>query len=82
MWHASIAKLDSNLHPRFIAYLVPWKRRVLEKIGEQLLDGVGTGETYILHGKTAVHVRRSLSPTEIAGLSAEWLAIPAVDIAG
>jgi hypothetical protein len=43
------------------------------------LEGVGTGETVERMMKVALHHRRSLNPKELATLSAEWLAIPAVD---
>lgn len=51
-------------------------------LGESLLNGVGMEPTYTKIGDIAFHVRRPLTPEEIAGLSPEWLAIPAVDIAG
>jgi hypothetical protein len=49
----------------------------------ELLDGVGSGNDKITRGEgttaVSIGVRRSLSDGEIAGLLAEWLAIPAVD---
>lgn len=45
----------------------------------RVLDGVGTGETAERAIRTVIHQRRSLSPEEMATLSAEWLAIPAID---
>jgi hypothetical protein len=50
--------------------------------GMRLLDGVGMGQTFIKRGGNCVHVRRQLSEGELALLSAEWLAIPPVDMAG
>jgi hypothetical protein len=44
-----------------------------------VLDGVGHGETVETIRPLVVHQRRSLSPVEMATLSADWLAIPAVD---
>lgn len=79
MWHVSMAVLT-------ISDIVPMRRvrhkdRLL-KIGRDLLAGVGTGETFEKQTDTAIHVRRRLSESELAGLSPEWLAIPAVDMAG
>lgn len=52
------------------------RRRILEA-----LEGVGTGKTVFAttRGGVAVHGRRSLRDEEIAVLSPEWCAIPAVD---
>ena len=54
----------------------------LYKIGRGLLAELGTGETFEQRSQTTIHIRRSLSAEEIAGLDPAWLAIPAVDIAG
>ena len=45
----------------------------------RVLDGVGSGETIERIIRSVVHRRRSLSPPEMATLSAEWMAIPAVN---
>ena len=51
-------------------------------LGRALLEGVGTGDVFIGWGEVALHVRRQLSPEEIERLDPEWLACPAVDMAG
>jgi len=53
--------------------------RAARRQADELLEGVGMGEPVEKLGRWAIHVRRSLSPAEIATLSAEWLAIPARD---
>jgi hypothetical protein len=45
----------------------------------ETLAGVGSGESVELLRPTCLHVRRSLSPAEVATLSPAWLAIPARD---
>jgi hypothetical protein len=80
VWHASIALLDKKGRPIQVKHVV--NKKAGRSIGEGLLFGVGTGETYYKEGEIAIHVRRSLSEEEIAGLDPVWLAIPAVDMAG
>jgi hypothetical protein len=53
--------------------------RAARRLAIELLDGVGMGEPVEKVGRVALHVRRSLSPAEVATLSADWLAIPARD---
>jgi hypothetical protein len=81
VWHASIGVFDGAPR-RPVAAWSPkqWARAI--RLGQHLLRGRGTGEVYLKGGRWVVHVRRSLSPEEIAGLDPAWLAIPAVDIAG
>ena len=77
MWHASIALVKSQ-----IVSTDRWgdgTKRVARRIAMDVLDGVGTGESIEVWTPTCVHLRRGLSESEIAMLSAEWLAIPAVD---
>lgn len=50
-------------------------------LARHLLEGVGTGEVFQKQDTLAFHIRRSLSPEEIAGLDPAWLAIPAIDTA-
>ena len=57
-------------------------KQLLFALGRKLLEGVGVGETFEKVGDQAVHVRRSLSDEEIAGLDPAWLARPAIDRAG
>lgn len=47
-----------------------------------LLAGVGTGDTRRDRSDFVLHARRRLSEGELAMLTAEWCAIPAVGIAG
>lgn len=47
-----------------------------------LLAGVGTGNTRRDRSEHVLHARRRLSDAEIALLSPEWCAIPAVANAG
>ncbi len=45
-----------------------------------VLDGVGFGGSVETVRRIAIHLRRSLSPEEMATISCEWLAIPAIDM--
>lgn len=47
-----------------------------------LLFGVGTGPTRREYVYVAIHVRRQLSPKEVAGLPLAWRMIPGRDMAG
>lgn len=80
MWHASVAKLNQSYRPVECRSVV--NKGFAYALGTRLLNGVGVGQIYLKTGESAFHIRRSLSAEEIAGLSPEWLAIPAVDIAG
>lgn len=81
MWHASIA-VQSVGGP------IPWSRCGLKTraavretvIG--LLAGVGAGDTRRDRSEFVLHARRRLADRELAMLTAEWCAIPAVAIAG
>jgi hypothetical protein len=79
VWHVSLAMVDSAGVVRLRQ--VTNKARLYE-IGRGLLCGVGDGETFEQQSDTTIHIRRSLSAAEIAGLDPAWLAIPAIDIAG
>lgn len=78
MWHASIAHWKHNS-------MLPTGRwgegvfRAARRLAANALRGVGSGELVELVSARALHVRRALSAQEYAGLSAEWLAIPARD---
>ncbi len=76
MWHVSIAEHDGHGVMRTAAIR---NKTALFTLGRKLLQGVGNGETFEKTGDLAIHVRRSLSDEEIAGLNPEWLAIPAID---
>jgi len=53
--------------------------RAARRAADEILAGVGTGETVELLRPVCLHVRRSLSDEEISTLSPAWLAIPARD---
>ncbi len=80
MWHASIAVQSGGP--------VPWARRGLKTRGIVretvlgLLSGVGAGDTRRERSEVVLHARRRLAARELAMLTAEWCAIPAVAIAG
>lgn len=86
MWHASISVGSSTALAT--GGKVPWSRLGLKTraivrdtvIG--LLAGVGTGDTRRDRSDFVLHARRRLSQRELAMLTAEWCAIPAVGIAG
>jgi hypothetical protein len=78
VWHASIARVN----PMGPVVTSLWGDGMLRDARHRLfcvLAGVGRGETVELIRDLAVHHRRSLTPEEMATLSPEWLAIPAVD---
>ena len=81
MWHASI-----SVHDR--SGLVPWSRcglktrGIVRETALGLLAGVGTGDTRRERSDFVLHARRRLAERELALLTAEWCAIPAVGIAG
>ena len=80
MWHASIA-CQGKHGPVNVKDLDDQTRNFIVKLGQSLLEGVGSGEWYVKFGECAIHVRKMLSYHEVEGLPAEWLAIPAVDMA-
>ena len=53
--------------------------REARRVAMGILSGVGAGESVEALRPARMHIRRSLSPEEMATLSAEWLAIPAQD---
>jgi hypothetical protein len=81
VWHASIA-VRSGLG------LAPWARcglktrEIVRRTVLGLLVGVGTGDTRRDRSDHVLHARRRLNEREVAMLSPEWCAIPAVDVAG
>jgi hypothetical protein len=81
VWHASIAAHGA-------AGMVPWSRcglktrTILRETVIGLLSGVGTGNTRRDRSEVVLHARRRLSDRELAMLTAQWCAIPAVGIAG
>jgi len=80
VWHASIA-VHSGLP-------VPWARcglktrDIVRETVIGLLAGVGSGETRRERSEVVLHARRRLAERELAMLTAEWCAIPAIAIAG
>lgn len=79
VFHASVAQIG-KAGP--IPCRMVMKKNMAQAIGIKLLDGVGVGETFIKAGEVAFHIRRRLSDEEVAGLDTDWLAIPAVNMAG
>ena len=81
MWHASISVRDFPV-------LVPWSRcglktrAIVRETVIGLLAGVGTGSTRRDRSEVVLHARRRLAERELAMLTAEWCAIPAVGFAG
>ena len=53
--------------------------RAARRVALEMLAGVGAGESVEMVRPTCIHMRRSLSPAEVATLAPEWLAIPARD---
>lgn len=80
MWHASIAVLAVSGPIPTAAWTRQDRRRAV-RLAENLLDSVGVEPSRTDVGVIALHLRRSLSPEEIAALDPDWLAIPAVDMA-
>lgn len=77
MWHASI-----SLGGMHIWQWSAKQKKEAARCAEKLLAGVGDGATIKTDGEIAVHYRRKLSAHELATVSQEWLALPAVDPAG
>ncbi len=78
MWHASIARLGAN----FPITTDRWGEgtiREAKRLLSLVLKDVGREPTVLTRQKIALHMRRSLSDSEISVLSADWLAIPARD---
>jgi len=82
VWHASVAVLSEDGRPIPTGAWSPKRYARAVRVGHRLLEGRGAGETFVKLGQAVVHVRRSLSPEEIAGLDPAWVALPAIDIAG
>ena len=81
MWHVSIACQGKN-GPVLISSLDTQTKRYMVNLAASLLEGVGSGENFAGAGDVAIHFRRALSYHEIEKLTHEWLAIPAIDMAG
>lgn len=79
MWHASIARLSRSRNPIHTGRWGDGTLRDARRTAMDILHGVGMGESVEMLRPTCLHVRRSLSPEEIATLSPAWLAIPARD---
>lgn len=80
MWHASAAVLNGSGMPVPVALWKSSVRAVVREALAELLNGVGEEPSREDSPRTAMHLRRSLTPEEIAGLDPAWLAIPAVDM--
>lgn len=60
-----------------------WERKTAAELGGLVLAGVGLAPDRVdVTSSRVVHVRRSLTDAEIAGLDPAWLAIEATDRAG
>ena len=79
MWHASIARLGGTWLPVDTGRWGGGVLRAARRAADEILAGVGMGETVQMLRPTCLHVRRSLTDEEIATLTPEWLAIPARD---
>jgi len=82
VWHASVASTEDGGGgiPR---PLQRHERRIARELAELLLAGVGQKPSRTdFTSSRVVHVRLALSPPEVAGLPAAWLAIPPEDMAG
>lgn len=76
MWHVSISNLRISKGPDYWPDGTINRAHLLANIE---LSGVGAGETRVDYGDIAIHFRRRVSDDELRGLSAEWLALPAID---
>ena len=79
MWHVSIAWVRNGKLPRSVESWPAREKTAALELAKDLLNGVGEGKIDYKDGPTAVHLRKRLHASEIAMLSPEWLAIPAVD---
>lgn len=80
MWHASIGVRREFRGTMLVPQWTPQELLRAWRLAEHLLRGVGTGPDFRKNGQVSIHLRRSLSDAEIAGLDPAWLAIPAVDL--
>lgn len=53
-----------------------------QQMAVRIIGQVGQGELFPAWGEVAFHLRRQLSDEEMRFLSPEWLALPAIDLAG
>jgi len=79
VWHVSIARLGGTWLPVNTDRWGGGVLRAARRAADEILAGVGSGETAELLKPVCLHVRRGLSDEEIAALSPEWMAIPAQD---
>lgn len=80
MWHVSAAVLNEKGQPITFALVQPKVRAAVRELLHELLAGVGEEPSRLESPRATMHLRRSLTPAEIAGLDPAWLAIPAVDM--
>jgi len=79
VWHASIALYGSDETPLDARAVDRKRRRLALALAHRLLDGVGVSPSREQVKAFAFHVRRALSPSEIARLPPGWLELPAID---
>jgi hypothetical protein len=81
VWHASIALRD-DAGPVRTSTVDRRRRRLAFALAARLLDGVGVGDAVEQVKEHVFHVRRKVSPRELAAIDQAWLAVPAVDGGG
>lgn len=82
MWHASVAVVDGTGKLVPTEKLTPKQARRAQALCYELLERAGQGEDRRDRFPVAFHLRRRLSPRELALLDPAWCAIPAEDLAG
>lgn len=81
MWHASVAYMYDR-GPIPTAKLHRRKFELLKQVAKELLEGVGENPSKLEQYEVAIHYRKTLTEREIARLSMDWCAIPAIDESG
>lgn len=85
VWHASVSVLDEERQPVPTAGLTDKQRRRAQRLAVELLAGVGREPDRRTLHPLAHHLRRRLTPAELASIARSdpaWLSIPAVDAGG
>jgi hypothetical protein len=77
VWHVSLCYWKST--PVATSRWGDGMRRAALRLADEILRGVGRGESVKHYGEMVLHVRRSLTDEEVNRLSLRWLAIPARD---
>jgi hypothetical protein len=80
VWHASIARIDLG-SDRAIPVRRWGAKHHAKAYGRAatLLAGVGEGRDFREDGDYCIHLRRKLTPAEMARIDPAWLAAPAID---